>query len=170
MRAPRFRTKSHFLKGMDVASLLVPEEANGPNFTGTKLIATLGPACNSVETLCEMLDAGMSAGRVDLTWGSVEYHQGSLDNLQKVPAPKVNGGRSTCLLYLSLASRTSHPGAVGVLVSMLCVDGCPTAWRPCCSVDGHLRSAPTYYPRHAETTADPFRVAAGCWRLLTSVY
>ena len=80
-----FRTKLHRLdRSMDIASLLVPEERNGPTFTGTKLVATLGPACNSVEMLCEMLAAGMSAGRVDLTWGSVEYHQQSLGNLQKV--------------------------------------------------------------------------------------
>lgn len=37
-----------------------------------------------VDTMVSMLSAGMSVARVDLTWGSVEYHKRSLNNLQTV--------------------------------------------------------------------------------------
>ena len=50
---------------------------------------TLGPACQSPELLGEMLDAGMTAARVDLTWGPVEYHRKSLAALNV----REDGGR-----------------------------------------------------------------------------
>lgn len=49
----------------------------------TKIVATIGPACQDVDTLHNMLLAGMSVARVDLTWGPLEYHQTSLRNLQE---------------------------------------------------------------------------------------
>ena len=37
----------------------------------------------SVDTLVEMLEKGMTAARVDLTWGPEEYHVQSLQNLRE---------------------------------------------------------------------------------------
>lgn len=45
------------------------------------VIATLGPPCRDVATLTELLKAGCTAVRVDLTWGPVAYHKQSLRNL-----------------------------------------------------------------------------------------
>jgi pyruvate kinase len=37
---------------------------------GTKIMATIGPSIHDADTLTSMLEAGMAAGRVDLTWGA----------------------------------------------------------------------------------------------------
>ncbi|KAJ7549454.1 hypothetical protein O6H91_07G053800 [Diphasiastrum complanatum] len=49
----------------------------------TKIIGTLGPKSRSVETIEALLKAGMSVARFDFSWGDVEYHQATLDNLNK---------------------------------------------------------------------------------------
>jgi len=46
------------------------------------VIITIGPACQDVETLCQLLEAGASCARCDLTWGPLEFHKQSLKNLQ----------------------------------------------------------------------------------------
>lgn len=51
---------------------------------GTKVVATIGPACQDVGVLCDMLNAGMVGVRLDLAKGTLQFHQRSLDNLQKV--------------------------------------------------------------------------------------
>ena len=48
---------------------------------GTKVVVTIGPACQSVEVLSEMLLAGITCARLDLTWGSKQFHLTSLRNL-----------------------------------------------------------------------------------------
>jgi hypothetical protein len=49
---------SEFFKAPeDVSSLLECETSAVP--PSTKLVATLGPACRDVDTLCAMLEAGM---------------------------------------------------------------------------------------------------------------
>lgn len=47
------------------------------------MVATIGPACQSVEALCELLNAGMTCARIDLTWAPIEYHRMSLHNLHE---------------------------------------------------------------------------------------
>ena len=47
------------------------------------VIVTVGPACQSVEALCELLDAGATCARIDLTWAPIEYHRLSLQNLNE---------------------------------------------------------------------------------------
>lgn len=57
--------KTHFLKDAKLSSLLEPEST--VLHTASKVVCTLGPACRDVETLVELLNAGMTAARVDLT-------------------------------------------------------------------------------------------------------
>jgi pyruvate kinase len=64
-------------------SILEPPKVAGPRLSASKVICTLGPACRNVDTLEAMINAGMSAARVDLTWGPPEYHVQSLRNLQE---------------------------------------------------------------------------------------
>lgn len=46
-------------------------------------MATIGPSIHNVDTLTQLLEAGMVAGRVDLTWGPLEFHRNSLAFLQE---------------------------------------------------------------------------------------
>ncbi|PNG82975.1 Pyruvate kinase, cytosolic isozyme, partial [Tetrabaena socialis] len=48
----------------------------------TKMGCTLGPNTRSVEVLEELLRTGMTVARFDFSWGSMEYHQETLDNLR----------------------------------------------------------------------------------------
>ncbi|EIE21536.1 Phosphoenolpyruvate/pyruvate domain-containing protein [Coccomyxa subellipsoidea C-169] len=79
--APSSKAKTHVLKNLDLPSILEPAETPS-HIAGTKVIATLGPACRDVDTLVDLLESGLAAARIDLTWGSLEYHKQSLRNLQ----------------------------------------------------------------------------------------
>lgn len=56
------------------------------------VIATLGPACRDVDTLVAMLDAGLSAVRIDLTVGAAR--QGTLLSSACLPCCHVGRGLS----------------------------------------------------------------------------
>ncbi|MEE2672146.1 MAG: pyruvate kinase [Myxococcota bacterium] len=47
----------------------------------TKVIATLGPACDEVSTLVAMIEAGMDVARLNFSHGSPAEHEGRLDRL-----------------------------------------------------------------------------------------
>jgi pyruvate kinase len=47
----------------------------------TKVIATLGPACDDVATLVAMIDCGMNVARLNFSHGSPAEHEGRLDRL-----------------------------------------------------------------------------------------
>ncbi|THU53450.1 hypothetical protein C4D60_Mb10t14540 [Musa balbisiana] len=64
-----------------MASILEPSK---PSFfpAMTKIVGTLGPKSRSVEVVSACLKAGMSVARFDFSWGDVEYHQETLENLK----------------------------------------------------------------------------------------
>lgn len=72
----------------------------------TKIVATLGPACDSSETLGAMMDSGMDVARLGLAHGTPESHLARIDQVRSVarergrivgvladlPGPKVRAG------------------------------------------------------------------------------
>ena len=48
----------------------------------TKILATLGPASNSLQMIEKLIDAGANMFRLNFSHGSHEYHQESLDNIR----------------------------------------------------------------------------------------
>eukprot|EP00262_Sarcandra_glabra_P008464 TRINITY_DN219_c0_g1_i3.p1 TRINITY_DN219_c0_g1~~TRINITY_DN219_c0_g1_i3.p1 ORF type:complete len:528 (+),score=69.30 TRINITY_DN219_c0_g1_i3:112-1695(+) len=64
-----------------MASILEPSKANFfPAMT--KIVGTLGPRSRSVQVISACLKAGMSVARFDFSWGDIEYHQQTLENLK----------------------------------------------------------------------------------------
>eukprot|EP00890_Picochlorum_soloecismus_P002397 jgi/Picsp_1/3158/NSC_05998-R1_pyruvate kinase len=76
------RAKNHVFKNSDLNQVLHAAEGN-TMLSKTKVVATIGPACQSVEALCELLNAGVTCARIDLTWAPIEYHRMSLHNLHE---------------------------------------------------------------------------------------
>ena len=50
----------------------------------TKIICTIGPSCNNYKTLCQMLKAGMSVARLNMSHGNEESHQEIVDLVKQV--------------------------------------------------------------------------------------
>ncbi len=49
----------------------------------TKIICTIGPACNDVDTLVKLMNAGMDVARLNFSHGSYESHNAAIDNIRK---------------------------------------------------------------------------------------
>ncbi|SEM88215.1 pyruvate kinase [Nitrosomonas marina] len=48
----------------------------------TKIVATIGPACDSSDILKKMIAAGMNVARLNLSHGTIEEHQARLDRIR----------------------------------------------------------------------------------------
>jgi pyruvate kinase len=48
----------------------------------TKIVATIGPACESPAVMAQMIQAGMSIARLNLSHGDLESHARAIDNLR----------------------------------------------------------------------------------------
>ncbi|KAK1276071.1 hypothetical protein QJS04_geneDACA010060 [Acorus gramineus] len=48
----------------------------------TKIVGTLGSKSRSVEVISSCLKAGMSVARFDFSWGDIDYHQETIENLK----------------------------------------------------------------------------------------
>ena len=65
------------------------------------VLVTLGPASREIDVLVKLLEAGTTCVRVDLTYGSTEYHRQSLRNLQEA----VRKTRRLCAVVLDTFGR-----------------------------------------------------------------
>jgi pyruvate kinase len=54
----------------------------------TKIICTIGPACQDEKILSQMLDSGMNVARINFSHGTHEEHQAKIDLLKKVREAK----------------------------------------------------------------------------------
>jgi len=52
----------------------------------TKIIATVGPACESVEMLCQLIEAGVNVFRINLSHGSAEEQKQRAKNIRQASA------------------------------------------------------------------------------------
>lgn len=50
----------------------------------TKIVCTLGPACNTKETIKNMALCGMNVARLNFSHGTHEYHKETIDTLKQV--------------------------------------------------------------------------------------
>jgi len=55
-------------------------------FGRTKIICTIGPATQSVDTMVRLIEAGMDVARLNFSHGSLEQHQKVIDNLKQASA------------------------------------------------------------------------------------
>ncbi|XP_078434040.1 pyruvate kinase 1, cytosolic [Wolffia australiana] len=78
-----------------MSSILEPSK---PSFfpAMTKIVGTLGHKSSSVEVISSCLKAGMSVARFDFSWGDVEYHQKTLENLKLA----VKSSKKLCAVML----------------------------------------------------------------------
>lgn len=58
------------------------------NFTKTKILATVGPATDSVEMLSKLVDAGANAFRLNFSHGSYDYFEKVIKNITEVSSRK----------------------------------------------------------------------------------
>ena len=52
----------------------------------TKIVCTMGPACDNDETLREMMKAGMNVARFNFSHGSYEEHHGRIERVRRIAA------------------------------------------------------------------------------------
>lgn len=63
-----------------------------------KIVATLGPSSNTVETICELIKAGLNVARVNMSHGTHESHQQLINNIRA--ASKISGREVAILIDL----------------------------------------------------------------------
>ena len=54
-----------------------------PQFRKTKIIATVGPACDDVEILTQMIQSGMSVARLNLSHGNFDEHKARVGRIRE---------------------------------------------------------------------------------------
>ena len=52
----------------------------------TKIVCTIGPACDTEEKIYELVKAGMNVARMNMSHGSTESHKATMKNIEKVRA------------------------------------------------------------------------------------
>ncbi|ANY67606.1 pyruvate kinase [Paenibacillus sp. BIHB 4019] len=52
----------------------------------TKIVCTMGPACDSVDTLREMIRSGMNVARLNMAHGELEDHAGRIERIREAAA------------------------------------------------------------------------------------
>ncbi|KAK9905554.1 hypothetical protein WJX75_002050 [Coccomyxa subellipsoidea] len=101
MAPSRRKAKTHVLKNTDLRTIIEPADPDEVAFTATKVVVTIGPACQDVDTLCKILEAGATCARCDLTWGSLDFHKKSLSNLTEA----MRRTRKLCAIVIDTIGR-----------------------------------------------------------------
>ncbi|WP_341279335.1 pyruvate kinase [Paenibacillus sp. FSL H8-0537] len=86
----------------------------------TKIVCTMGPACDSIDTLREMIRSGMNVARLNMAHGELEDHAGRIERIREAAAaenaivpilldikgPEVRIGKLEEASYLLVAGET----------------------------------------------------------------
>lgn len=94
--------KAHVFLDVGMEAVLSPisdEEVRAG--AGCKVVVTIGPACQDVDTLSRLLQAGVTCARVNLSWGTKEYHALCLSNL----AAAMKRTRRLCSVFIDTVGR-----------------------------------------------------------------
>jgi len=54
-----------------------------PQFRKTKIIATVGPACDDIDTLTQMIQSGMNVARLNLSHGNFDEHHDRVERIRE---------------------------------------------------------------------------------------
>ena len=98
-----------------------------PRIRKTKIIATIGPSCDSIETLMDMIRAGMNVARLNFSHGNHEEHHARLEVIREA-AKRLDANVATMLDTKGPEIRTGRvEGGVAELVTgarfVLATDG-----------------------------------------------
>ncbi|KAF5827684.1 cytosolic pyruvate kinase [Dunaliella salina] len=77
------KVRANFFEKDLKLSAVMENAGETTSWTGSKIMATIGPSIHDTDILAKLLEAGMAAGRVDLTWGPLEFHRNSLQHLSE---------------------------------------------------------------------------------------
>jgi len=67
-----------------------------PQFRKTKIIATVGPACDDVDTLTQMIQSGMNVARLNLSHGNFDEHHDRVERIRE--AARAVGSRVAIMI------------------------------------------------------------------------
>lgn len=62
----------------------------------TKIVCTMGPACDSDETIREMIKAGMNVARFNFSHGSYDEHHGRIERVRRISKELGLPGSASC--------------------------------------------------------------------------
>ncbi|GMH42539.1 hypothetical protein BSKO_10458 [Bryopsis sp. KO-2023] len=74
---------SSFFTASDSMQSILEKDPEAVTPTKTKIACTLGPQSREVSVLEKLLENGMEIARIDLSWGTKNYHQVTINNLRR---------------------------------------------------------------------------------------
>ena len=118
------RAKQHFFMDAEMSEVIEPNTQSQSTLgSGTKVVVTIGPASHSVEVLTQLLEHGMSCARLDLTWGSMQFHKDTLRNLEAA----MKATKKLCAVWVDTSGReilVKRPSTVDS-TGWVCLDQTP---------------------------------------------
>jgi pyruvate kinase len=78
-----------------------------PELRKTKIVATIGPACDAPELLKAMILAGMNVARLNLSHGTLDEHKQRLERIREV-SEQIGANVAIMLDTRGIEVRTGH--------------------------------------------------------------
>ena len=78
----------------------------------TKIVCTIGPACDSKEMMRKMIDAGMNVARINMSHGVYDRLEVTIKNLKEAIAERAVKMLQFCSIQRVLRSESAHSRTV----------------------------------------------------------